>query len=142
MDELDVNNLIGALNNEENAYLLKLNNEKIKTIKNNVLQEIGYQGNELKQLHKKLKCYRFVDELEDVRYGSYIRWINLKNPEKIKLCNGGFITSMNMSNDDIYITCRNNMNRFFRVRMNDAIIFQRNTQQEEILLKVLDYLKM
>ena len=28
---------------------------------------------------KKLKLYQFVDELPDMKYGSYVRWINISN---------------------------------------------------------------
>ena len=140
MEELDIDALMKALDNDENKGLLKLNPSDIKTIKNDVLQQVGISGEQLKDYHKKLKTYRFVDELDDIKFGSYIRWINLTNPESIKLCNGGIVVSMTMSNDDICLTCRNNRNRLFKLKMNNVMIFQKMTHSELLLLQVMDYL--
>tara|TARA_B100000424_G_scaffold253720_1_gene231138 strand:+ start:7559 stop:7987 length:429 start_codon:yes stop_codon:yes gene_type:complete len=140
MEQLNVEELMSALNDDENKVILQLNNQKIKSIKNDVLQQLQLSGSELKSFHKKLKCYRYVDDLENLKFGSYIRWINLTNPNNIKLCNGGFVVKMTMTNGDICITCRNSCNRLFKLCMDNAMIFQKNTKQEEILLNVMDYL--
>ena len=139
MDELDIDTLLKAVNNDENKELLKLSKSDIKTIKNDILQQIGISGAELKDYHKKLKDYRFVDELDNIKFGSYIRWINLTNPESIKLTNGGIVVSMAMSDNDICLTCTNR-NRMFKLKMNNVMIFQKMSKSELLLLQVMDYL--
>ena len=39
------------------------------------------------------------------------------------------------------IICKNNMNRFFPVVLEENLIFQKLTNQENILLNIIDYLK-
>ncbi len=39
MDELDIDTLLKAVNNDENKELLKLSKSDIKTIKNDILQQ-------------------------------------------------------------------------------------------------------
>ncbi len=139
LNTLDEDKLLQALEDDENKCLLNLTTSKIKSIKNNVLQQLSLDREDLIILHDKLQEYRYVDEIPDVKYGCYIRWIRLKNPDEIKLTNGGVIVDVSVMNDDIYLTCKNNRNRMFKLKMSENIIFQKLTEQEKILLSVLDY---
>lgn len=129
-----------ALNNDDNVSLLKLNTSKIKSIKNDLFQKLHFSPSDIKILLKKLKEYRFVDEIDDIHFGRYIRWINIKDPENLKLTNGGVICSIKVSNDEVIITCRNKLNRMFSLRMNEALIFQRLTNEEQLILSIMDYM--
>lgn len=137
---LDVNRLLNALENENNESLLDLNKEKISTMKNDILQKLNIKNDKLKLFHKKLKLYRYVDNIEDINYGSFIRWISLKTPNDIKLTNGGIVCDMKKKNDSIYIICKNSMNRFFTLTLEENLIFQKLTSQEEVILTAMNYL--
>jgi len=137
---LDVDRLLNALENENNESLLDLNKEKISTMKNDILQKLNIKNDKLKLFHKKLKLYRYVDNVEDINYGSFIRWITLKNPNDIKLTNGGIVCDMKTKDESIYIICKNSMNRFFTLILEENIIFQKLTSQEEIILSAMNYL--
>ena len=139
LNTLDEDKLLEALGDDENKCLLNLTTSKIKSIKNDVLQQLSLDREDLIILHDKLLEYRYVDEIPDVKYGCYIRWIRLKNPDDIKLTNGGVVIDVSVMNDDIYLTCKNNRNRMFKFKMSENIIFQKLTEQEKILLSVLDY---
>ena len=139
LNTLDEDKLLQALEDDENKCLLNLTTSKIKSIKNNVLQQLSLDREDLIILHDKLQEYRYVDEIPDVKYGCYIRWIRLKNPDEIKLTNGGVVIDVSVMKDDIYLTCKNNRNRMFKLKMSENIIFQKLTEQEKILLSVLDY---
>ncbi len=130
-----------ALNNDANMSLLKLNNSKIKSIKNDLFQKLHFTPSQTKTFLKKLKEYRFVDEMDDIHFGRYIRWINLKDPRNLKLTNGGIICDIKVSGDEIIITCKNNINRLFSFRMNEALIFQKINDEEKIILSLMDYVK-
>ena len=114
---------------------------ELKSIKNDILQKMLFEKNELKNYHKLLTNYRYVDEIDELRYGSYIRWFNLKKIKSLKLLNGGFIVYIKTNNKDIIILCKNSQNRFFNLKMNECIIFQKNTKQEELLIKILDHIQ-
>ena len=135
----DIDTLSKALENEENEELLNLDNSKIKCIKNDILQKLGLPTSKLKAYHKTLKKYRYIDELPGIRYGAYIRWISLRDPANIKLTNGGIICDIKVE-DCIHIVCKNNMNRFFEIKMGECLIFQKLSDQEQILLSAMDYL--
>ena len=115
--------------------------KKIKSIKNDMLQKLQLPKETLKTYHKKLKDYRYVGELHEIRYGAYIRWINLKNIDNIRLTNGGIICDIQVTNTGLWIKCKNNMNRFFQLKLDECLIFQKLSDQERILLKALDYLQ-
>ena len=139
-DEILPHELLNALENETNNSIMDLTNSKIKEYKNNVLQKLQLERNFLKKMHKKLKSYRYVRDMNDLEYGYYIRWIPLKNPEKINLTNGGLICSIEIINNQIQIGCKNNMNRIFQIKFDECIIFQKITDQEKVILGILDYL--
>lgn len=142
---MDIEKLLHALNNDNNEAIVDLDYAKIAKAKNDILQQLKLPRQDLTALHKKLKIYRYVDDLKDVRYGSFIRWISLKNPADIKLTNGGIICDIkayNKDNDeDIHIKCKNNMNRVFQIKMSEIILFQKLSEQEQVILKALKLLQ-
>ena len=135
------------MNEEVNKVIKEIDERKLlttgelKTIKNNILQKMVFERDELKNYHKLLTHYRYVDEIDELRYGSYIRWFNISKPKSLKLLNGGFIVDIKNNNNDIIILCKNSLNKFFNLKMGECIIFQKNTKQEVILIKILDHLK-
>ena len=129
-----------AYNNEENSQLLELTNEKIETVKIQMLNKLNLNKKQFNELLNKLKKYRYIDDLPDLKYGSFIRWISLKNPEIIKLSNGGLVMEIKIELSGIKIVCKNNMNIFFQINMNENLIFQKLNNQENVLLSALDYI--
>ena len=79
--------------------------------------------------------------MSDLLFGSYIRWIPLKNVENIKLTNGGIIIDIDIISDCIQIKVKNNMNRIFQIKFDECYVFQKLTNQEQVILGVLDYLE-
>ena len=140
MNDPLADDLLNALENETNASIMNLTTSKIKEHKNNALQQFQLQRDILKKFHKKLKNYRYVRGMHDLQYGYYIRWIPLKNPNNIYLTNGGHICDIKIVNNQIQILCKNNMNRMFQIKYDETILFQKITDQEKVILGVLDYL--
>ena len=141
MPSLNIDLLNNALENENNESILNQTSSKIKTLKNDILQKLQLSGEKIKDYHKKLKYYKYVDELCDINYGCYIRWISLKNPEKIYLTNGGIICDIKILANGIHIMVKNNMNRIIQIKLDENIIFQKLTEQEIIILQAVDYLQ-
>tara|TARA_A100001015_G_scaffold314925_1_gene425548 strand:- start:491 stop:919 length:429 start_codon:yes stop_codon:yes gene_type:complete len=138
---LDNEVLNKAINNENNSSLIHYTNKKIKAIKNDYLQKLQLSREELKDYHDKLKNYRYVDDLSDILYGRYIRWVNLKNPDNLKLTKGGIIIEIKILENGIHVVCKNARNQRFQLKIDECLIFQKLTQQEQILLSALDYLQ-
>lgn len=140
-DELDKNLLIQALNNDDNERFMHLTNQKIMAQKNDILQKLRFEKEKLKQYNKKLKQYRYIEEIDDLTYGNYIRWINLKNIENMKLTNGAIICDIIVCDNGTHILCKNSFNKMFRLIMDECIIFQKLNEEEKMILNVLTYLE-
>jgi hypothetical protein len=139
-NEIDVNLLMESLENEDNNVLMNMDTKTIQKIKNNMLQRLNLPKEKLKSFHKSLKQYRYIDEIPDLKYGSYVRWVNLKDPNNLKLTIGGLVCDIKISNDDVIISCKNNYNSFFSFKLNECLVFQKLSHQEKVLLSALDYL--
>ena len=40
-------------------------------------------------------------------------------------------------NDDIYITVKNNINRLFKLKLSENLVFQKLMQQEQVILSAM-----
>ena len=138
---MDVANLLHALSNDNNEAVVDLDYATIAKHKNELLQQLNLPKEELVKLHKQLKAYRCVNTLEDLRFGSYVRWISLKNPERIKLTNGGIVCDIQEKQGDIIVKCKNKMNMLFQFKLSEVLLFQKLSEQEEVILKALKYLQ-
>lgn len=142
---MDINKLLTALENDNNESVIQLNYEKIASDKNTILQQLHLPKELLKTLSKQLKAYRYVDNLDDLRYGSYIRWISLKsknkNKDDVRLTNGGLLCHLKQVDDDIHLVCKNSRGMLFQLKMTENIIFQKLNEQEQVILSVLKYLE-
>ena len=142
---IDEEYLIDALENENNETIIGLTSSKIKEVKNDVLQKLQLKRDKIKNMHEKLKDYRYVDEIKDINYGCYIRWINLKSitPENIndiKLTMGAFVTDIRVTDNGILISCVNIFKKHISIRFDEHLIFQKLTDQEHVILNVLNHL--
>tara|TARA_B100000513_G_scaffold14160_1_gene5723 strand:- start:368 stop:796 length:429 start_codon:yes stop_codon:yes gene_type:complete len=140
MNNLDVNHLLNALENESNASIINMTSSKIKEIKNNILQRLQIERSQLKIFHKKLKHYRYCSDMSDLQFGYYIRWIPLKNPDNLYLTNGGLLLDVDIINDCVQLKVKNNRNRIFQIKFDECEIFQKISNQERVILGVLDYI--
>ena len=77
--------------------------------------------------------------MDEIQIGKYVRWFNLANQEKISLTNGGIVIDIKDGKEDILIVCKNNRNRIYTFRLNQCIVFQKLSTQEQILIKIIDY---
>jgi hypothetical protein len=113
--------------------------QTIKRAKLDMLKTLLDNASEIKEYYKLLKEYRYVDEIDELRFGSYIRWFNITNPDiSLTLLRGGFIADITNKNG-VNILCKNR-NRFFTIKMDKSVIFQKNTNQEKLLIQILDHI--
>jgi hypothetical protein len=129
-----------ALDNESNVKIMELDSIKIAQEKNDILQKLQLPRDELKYFTQTLKNYRYMENIDDIILGNYIRWVNISDPDNLKLTNGGFVSDFKETDDTIYLVCKNAIGRFFNVDFNKCIIFQKLNAQEETLLAVINYL--
>ena len=130
-----------ALDNENNAVVSTLTTRKIGAEKMRQLMQLGFNTLVLADYAYKLRDYRHVDDLNGLTYGAYIRWIDLKNPDKLTLARGAIICDIKIGQNGVQLLCKTHPSpAMFHVIMDEAVIFQRMSQQERVILSAMDHL--
>ena len=137
---LDIENLLTALDNEKNDSIMNLTTPKIQETIFNILKELHLDKKTLIDYFKKLKGYKYVDEIQDLKYGGFIRWIPLTDPTYLPLNQCGIICDIKILDDGVYIVSKNFMHRHYRFKMDECLIFQKLSAQELVILSALDHL--
>jgi hypothetical protein len=139
---MDVNKLLKALDDESNETLLNFTSDKIREMNSNILNELHLSKKDTLELLGKLKEYKYVDEMNELKYGAYIRWIPIEDPKDIYLTKGALFCEMKITYDGVFCICKNYgfKSRHFQISMDKNLIFQKLTDQELVLLSALDHL--
>jgi hypothetical protein len=139
---MDVNKLLKALDDTSNEGLLNFTTEKIKEMNLNILKELALSKADTLELFKKLNGYKYIDEMNELKYGTYLRWISIKDPNNIYLTKGALFCEVNITDNGVNVVCKNMGTgcRYFQIKMDECLIFQKLTQQELVLLNALDHL--
>jgi hypothetical protein len=139
---MDVQKLLKALDDETNETLLNFTTDKIKEMNLNILKELHLPKKDTLEIMKKLKEYKYVDEMNELKYGTYIRWIPIEDPTNIYLTQGALFCEMKITDDGVFCVCKNYgfKSKYFQLSMDKNLIFQKLTDQELVLLSALDHL--
>ena len=136
---IEIEKLEHILENDNHTILNKTYSN-IKNDKNNILQKLNMDRENLKIINNKLKDYRYIDEISDIVVGNYCRWVRLDN-ENIKLESGGFISNITISESGPLLCIKTIANKFMSINANNVLLFQKINNQEKILLQVLKYIE-
>lgn len=137
MAEDTIQYLKESIENENNKSILNLTTKIIKERKEEILNELPINKSKINEFKKKLKEYRYIDEINELHIGAFIRWIKFDSNNKLSITNGAILTDV-IFEDDILLLLKNNINRFFSVKFNNNLIFQKLTNQEKIILFAID----
>ena len=98
-----------------------------------------------------------MEELQDIHHGAFIRYIPLiakkggnnksnnddnngDESNEIQIKPGGFICDVKILGSGVQLLCRNHFRRMFQLKLDEVLLFQKLTKEEEIILSVFDYL--
>ena len=139
---MDVNKLMQALDDDTNENLLNFTSSKIKEMNYNILKELHLTKDETLNVLKKLDNYKYVDEMNDLKYGTYIRWIPIEDVKSINLLKGAIFCEMKITDDGVFLICKNfgYNRRHFQISMDKNLLFQKLSDQELVLLSALDHI--
>lgn len=138
---MDVDKLMYALDNDSNENIMNLTTIKIMEMNLNILKELHLKKEVTLDYLKKLKGYRYIDELNELKHGHFIRWIPITNPSYLPLHYCGIICDIKITDDGVLVTCKNFMHRHYTFKMDECLIFQKLTTQEQIIINALDHLE-
>ena len=133
---VDIHELLDSLNDEKYDYILNKTLYDIQQEVYTILNE-----NDIEHIHdyaNKLLCYRYVDDLNELHSGKFIRWIR-KNDKK--LTNGNILVKVDFTNKGAQLLMKSPTNRFIRVNWDDCIVFQILTDDEQLLLTTNQYIQ-
>ena len=139
---MDVQKLLKALDDETNETLLNFTTDKIKEMNLNILKELHLSKKDTLELLQKLRDYKYVDEMNELKYGAYVRWISIEDPTNIQLTKGALFCEMKITDDGVFCVCKNFgfKSRHFQISIDKNLLFQKLTEQELVLLSALDHL--
>ena len=137
MNTDDMTFLEKSLINSNNKNISKLTFNDIDNEKQKIIKQLNLTKKDTKDLLSRLKDYQYIDEVPELQEGRYFRWINITNPNIIKLTNGGILCEIKIE-DYVSLVLKNNMNRFFQINLDENLIFQKLTDQEKIILYAID----
>ena len=139
--EIDVGKLLDNMSEEQSSYFDDLNTDTLRTEKLNSLGSLGLSEEILLDWMTKLEKYRFVDELQQLQMGRYIRWVPTYNMNELRLTKGGFICGIYIEESGIEIEVVAHRRRVSCFRFDNAIIFQHLSKQEEVIMSLMNYLE-
>jgi hypothetical protein len=139
---MDINKLLKALDDNSNESLMNFTSKKIKEMTLKILKELQLPKKETIDIFNKLRDYKYIDEISDLKYGTFIRWIPIDDPNNIYLTKGSLFCEMKIIDNGVFCICKNFgfPSRYFQISMDKNLIFQKLTEQELILLSALDHL--
>ena len=70
-----------------------------------------------------------------------MRWINLKNYDNLQLTRGAFLCDIDIVDDGINIIFKNLFGKHCTFKMNELLLFQKITDDEQVILSALKYLQ-
>lgn len=137
---MNIDKLVNALENEGNVNVIDTNKSSIKNEINNILQTLYLDAANLKLFNKKLKDYIYISNINEIKVGHTIKYINIENPECLKLSSNYIICNINANNTGINITVKSFNNIFFRIYYHKNLIFKKLSSDELLILKALNYI--
>lgn len=138
---MDLDKLLYALDNDNNESIINLTSKKILELNYNIIKELHLDKPTTLDYLKKIRGYRYVDEIHDLKHGSFIRWIPIIDPNYLPLHYCGMICDIKITDNGVLITCKNFMHRHYTFKMDETLIFQKLTTQEKVIIQALDHLE-
>lgn len=132
--------LLNALDNNNNECVFKLTSDEIHSSKVHILRELSLDEESTIKMYEQLKDYIYVDEMPEIKSGSFIKWVPLSNVDNIKLTRGAIVCDIIVSDTGCVVKCKNFKNKFIFVHMDKSLIFRKLNNQEKILISVSNYL--
>jgi len=106
-------------------------------IKNDVLKDLKLGDDDYKEYKRKLKDYIFVNEINDLKAGTFIRTISVDN-ENYDLTSPCVFCELRVTTEGMSLFCRNLYRpAFFHINMDKTLIFRKLKFEEKVIAKAL-----
>lgn len=139
-----------ALDNQQNNAIYDETNASILAKKETVLAQFDLSRKKKETIKKQLKSYRYVEDLNDLRTGAFLRWVYIGNAENDRewfdndnedfhLNKGAIFCETKVQAIGLVIVCKTFTGKYFQFPMNgDYLFFQKLSSQEQTILNTID----
>jgi hypothetical protein len=137
LSTIDIDKMLGSLENDRNDYL---ENKTIESVTTEIYQKVDELiiPTEIKQRYcKNLSEYRLVNDIHELHKGKQIKWIR---PSNNKLVGGGIVVNIKFLDNGTHVVVKNQSNKFIQIKFDDCWIFQKMLMQEQLILMAYGYL--
>jgi len=135
---MDLSELIRIYDKELDGSFKEYFSEINNNINKRVLSELHLSRKEMADMLKKLENYKYVEEVDDLKYGAFIRWIPLADPDNLPLHYAGMICEIKFTDGGTIISCKNFMHRHYTIKMDECLIFQKFTNEEKLMMEMVE----
>ena len=140
---LDINAILSAMNKAENNTIANLSKKMIDDRRHEILSSLNLTTEKLAEFERKLSMYRVIENPCDLKHCQLIRWIPLRSLEtRPYVTLGGTLFKVREDPEDgtHTVTIRNIKRFVFNIRFEANIVFQRLSQEELLILSVVEYI--
>ena len=133
----DVETWMEKIDDSQYNYLEGKTSEVLQREKEEVFRSFGYPA----ELMGALSMYRLVGNLQEMRLGRYCRWIVNKTTTTTTnvLHGGGYLIKVSFTDKGVYLLCEKMKKYKMMVKMDDAVVFQKMTAEEWVVVMANDY---
>jgi hypothetical protein len=135
---MNIETLNKALNDKSNAHLIDLNTNKLKEMNLLILRELHLPIETTIDIFNKLSDYKYVDNIKNLKYGSFLRWIPIE--EMLLKKSIAIFCEFIINEKGTFCVCKSFRQQYFQLDVEKNLLFQKLTDQEKVLLSALDYL--
>ena len=125
---------------EDSKYLKSI--AEIETYKGKILDDLKLSADIKRTYKKQLKNYLFVNEIDDLKTGTFLRCIKMED-EDYTLTAPCIFCDVKITDKGMVLLCKTIYNKykkfqlFFHIHMDKAIIFRKLKSEERLLLLAL-----
>ena len=143
--KIEIQDLLEAAQNVDMDYLGEKTLESISEDVVRSLDCLNLSNEQCKSICEKLVSYRFVDQIYQLHKGKHIRWIRIQSTSNstakpLQLTNGGIVIEISFTDNGTIILCKN-FYRFVKIKFDDCLIYQKLTENEQLILTCSSYVK-
>jgi hypothetical protein len=131
------------MNKAENNTIANLSKKMIDDRRHEILSSLNLTTEKLAEFERKLAMYRVIENPYDLKHCQLIRWIPLRSLEaRPYVTLGGTLFKVREDpTDGTHTVTIRNIKRFvFNIRFEANIVFQRLSQEELLILSVVEYI--
>jgi hypothetical protein len=121
---------------ETNKYLKSIS--EIDNLKDGILDELQLSSDNKRSYKKQLKDYLFVNEIDDLKTGTFLRCIKMED-DSYSLTPPCIFCDIKMTENGMLLLCKQIWNQkvFFHLHMDKIILFRKLKSEEKLILLAL-----